>query len=103
MLRNAVEQRAQNFFLRAARMNRSYAAQQICRPCARGIMRASNVGRALRQCFENSAHQFFTDLRKVPLQNLRDHTFDDVSDFVRACHEFSVTLGKALASSPANP
>ena len=54
MLRNAVEQRAQNFFLRTARMYGSYAAQQICRPGARAIVRA-RVGRALRQVRELGA------------------------------------------------
>jgi hypothetical protein len=100
MVRHAVQQRTQNFFLRAARMYGSHAAQQICRPSARAIMRDPSIGRTLRQFLENSAHQFFTDLRQVPLQNLRDHTLDDVSDFVGACHEF---LGNSLANSPANP
>jgi hypothetical protein len=83
-------------------MNGGHTAQQICRPRACAIMRAC-FGRALRQFFENSTHQFLTDLRKVSLQNLRNHTLDDVPNLVRACHEFSVTLGKALANSPANP
>src|SRR4029077_15131036 len=84
MLGHAVEQCPQDFFLSAARMNGRYPTQQICG--SRRICVVSRLIRSLRQFCQYTPHQLIAQLRKVALQDLGDHTFDHVREFVLLSH-----------------
>src|SRR5882762_2438433 len=96
MVRDAVEQCTQNFFLGGARVNGGNSTQKIGGGRACGV-RCSRGAQLLWQFLENTAHQFLTQLREMSLQHLGYDTLDNVLDFVLVCHVLAVSLGQHFA------